>query len=151
MKTRKIVSIMILILAFTTISEVYATGNSSYKRTFRKDFKGTWINSEYSKYSELPWAKHEIVSDTEINSYQTESSEWVSKNTLRVDDRWVDEKGGYTYYRVYFEVSGGFMFSHELWRINKSKDTLEINWHRSSYPDEINPKSGYYLIYYRQE
>ena len=150
MKARKIVSIIILVLAFTIISEVHATGNSSYKRTFRKDFKGTWINPEYSKYSELPYAKLTVISDSEMECYQTESSEWASTTMLRIDDRWVDSQEYYTYYKVFIEMTAGFI-RHELWRIDDSKNILEINWFRSSYPDDIDPKSGYYLIYYRQE
>ena len=67
---------------------------------------------------------------------------------MRIDERWTDAQG-YTYYKMYVVESGGFV-THELWRINDAKNTLELNYFTASYPDEINPKSGYYLIYYRQ-
>ena len=79
--------------------------------------------------------------------YFTESSERPYEIILKIDDSWEDQ--GYNYYKIYTTSSTGFI-SYELWRINKNKTTLELNWLRDSYPAEINPKSSNYLIYYRQ-
>jgi hypothetical protein len=149
MNKRTALPLMIFILTVLIISEAHATGKGSYKRAFRKDSVGTWVNPEYSKYSELPYAILDVISDSEMECYQIESSEWASTTKLIIDDRWVEDQEPYTYYKVYVEMTGGFI-RHELWRIDDSKNTLEINWFRSSYPDEVDPKSGYYLIYYRK-
>ena len=150
MKTRALASILILILVLLIISEAHATGKGSYKRAFRKDFVGTWVNPEYNKWTESKlFAKVVIKSDSVMQAYDTETSEIPTEITLRIDDRWTDTNGD-TYYKVYI-VWAGYLTFHELWRIDEAKETLELNYYRTSYPDEINPESGRYQIYYRQE
>ena len=151
MKKRTAIPILIIFLTVLIIFEAYATGKGSHKRAFRKDFIGTWINPEYNKWTESKlFGKLVIKSDSVMMAYDKETSEWPTEMTMRIDDRWSDEQG-YTYYKVHVVWTGGFMVVHELWRIDENKNTLELNWYRASYPDEINPKSGYYQIYYRQE
>ena len=150
MKTRALASILILILALLIMSEAHATGKGSYKRAFRKDFVGTWVNPEYNKWTESKlFAKLVIKSDSVMLAYDAETSEIPTEITLRIDDRWTDTNGD-TYYKVYI-VWAGYLTFHELWRIDEAKETLELNYYRTSYPDEINPESGRYQIYYRQE
>jgi len=149
MKTKALVTILILFLAVLITSEGHATGKGSYKRAFRKDFVGTWVNSEYNQWTESRlFAKLVIKSDSMMMAYDTETSEIPTDITMRIDDRWTDTNG-FTYYKVFVEWSG-YLTSHELWRIDEAKETLELNWYRASYPDEINPKSGRYQIYYHQ-
>jgi len=150
MKTRVLVPILILTLTVLITSEAHATGKGSYKRAFRKDFVGTWINSEYNKWTESKlFAKLVIKSDSVMMAYDAETSEIPTEITMRIDDRWTDPNGD-TYYKVYITWSG-YLTMHELWRIDEAKETWDLNWYRASYPDEINPKSGSYQIYYRQE
>ena len=149
MNKRTALPLLIIILTVLIISEAHATGKGSYKRAFRKDCIGTWVNPEYSKWTESRLlAKRVVKSDSLLIAYEAETSEWPFEIELRIDNMWIDDQG-YIYYKIYTVASGGFVY-HELWRIDESKDTLEINWYAASYPDEINPKSGYYLIYYRQ-
>ena len=151
MKTKTFLSILFLVFVVLLFIDGCATGKGSYKREFRKDFVGTWVNPEYNKYTESKlWAKLVIKSDSLMMAYDKETSEWPTEMYMRIDDRWSDEQG-YTYYKVHVVWRGGFAVVHELWRINDNKNTLELNYYRASYPDEINPKSGYYQIYYRQE
>jgi len=149
MKTKVLATILILLLAILIISEAHATGKGSDRRAFRKDFVGTWINSEYNKWTESKlFAKLVIKSDSVMMAYDAETSEIPTEITMRIDDRWTDPNGD-TYYKVYITWSG-YLTMHELWRIDEAKETWELNWYRASYPDEINPKSGSYQIYYRQ-
>jgi len=76
MKTRTIVSILIFVLAVLIFSETHATGKGSYKRAFRKDFVGTWVNPEYNKWTESKlFAKLVIKSDSVMMAYDAETSE----------------------------------------------------------------------------
>ena len=150
MKTRTLVLILILVFAVLIVLGSCATGKGSYKRDFKKDFIGTWINPEYNKWTESRlFAKLVIKSDSLMMAYDAETSEIPIEITMRIDDRWTDING-FTYYKVFVEWSG-YLTIHELWCIDESKQTFELNWYRASYPDEINPKSGRYQIYYRQE
>ena len=99
MKTRVYVVISILIIVVSVFVMSCATDKGSYKREFRKDFVGAWVNPEYNKYRHEPEAKLVIKSDSLMMVYLTESSEWASECTMRIDERWTDAQG-YTYYKV---------------------------------------------------
>jgi len=132
MKTRTFV--VILILVFTVLAMVgsCATGKGAYKREFRKDFIGTWVNPEYNVYHHWPPAKYVIKSDSLMMFYLQETSEWASETTMRIDERWTDVQG-YIYYKVYISWAGGFV-AYALWRINDAKDTLEMTYYKTFYP-----------------
>jgi len=150
MRTRAFVSLIVFVISVLIFSEVHANGKGSYKRAFRKDFVGTWINSEYNKWTESRlFGKLVIKSDSVMLAYDAEKSEIPTEITLRIDDRWTDENG-YTYYKVFVTWSG-YLTVHELWRIDEAKEIFEMSYMRTFYPDEIDPKSSRYQIYYRQE
>lgn len=43
-----------LLLAFVALLASGAAGSKSYKRDYKKDMVGTWVNPEYDKYAEVP-------------------------------------------------------------------------------------------------
>ena len=77
MKTRTLVSVLIIIIILSISFEGYATGQGSIKRAFRKDFVGTWVNSEYSKWTESRRVAKRIVKSASLMMvYEAESGEW---------------------------------------------------------------------------
>jgi hypothetical protein len=140
------VSILIFILAVLIIAGSCATGSNSYKKEFKKDMVGTWVNPEYDKQLHF-YVKIIIQPDLTGEGYVRNTSVWASDLTHTIIDRWIDNEGN-----IYYKVvrKGSTWKQYELWRLNSSKTIWEFIWNTRDYPTELNPESGYYLIYYRQ-
>jgi hypothetical protein len=146
MKTRTLVSILILILALLIIVGNCATGSKAYNRDFKKDIVGTWVNSNYN---ENKWVTAKVVvkSDKTAEFYKRESDTWPSPRTITIVDRWTDSDGN-IYYKA--EVASSIRTNYELWKLNNAKTTWELMYRAVEYFTEIDPNNTYYRIYYRQ-
>ncbi len=146
MKTKNYILGLILILAVFASIGSCATGAKSYKRDFRKDIVGTWVNSDYNQ-NDMITAKVVVKPDNTMELYHSESTTWPSPCTIIIENRWTDSEGN-IYYKA--EVTHSIRTVYELWKLNNSKTTWELMWRALDYFTEIDPNNTYYRIYYRQ-
>ena len=152
MKTRRLVSILILVLAVLIISEGYATDRKAVSdEDFIKAWSGTWINEDYGKmlaqkriyYPDLTWEFYHHITDT--------GKDYWGKSIIL--DKWLDSEGN-VWYRMHWESLTVRAKGYHMGKISNSGNTLEATWASESYPiEEWEPdRFEYnYFIYYRQE
>jgi hypothetical protein len=145
MKARTLI-LVVLIMAMLLIAGICVADSKSFKRDFKKDMVGTWVNSNYNKNK---WVTSKVVikSDKTAEFYKSESDTWPSPRTIAIVDRWTDSEGN-IYYKA--EVATSIRTKYELWKLNNSKTTLELMSREVEYFTEIDPNNTYYRIYYRQ-
>ena len=91
MQTRKIVSILILVLTVMIISEGYATDKKVTKKDYRF-FSGTWVNEEYN--SRIFNTKYLIRRDGTFDSYnRTSDTGKHGSSHYVIVDKWTDSEG----------------------------------------------------------
>jgi len=157
-KIRMFVLILILVLAVMNIVGSCATGKKMITvDDAMKQFEGVYVNTEYSGQKGTHPQKFVIISDGRIEDWSLATNEYPSfRGTYTVAESWMDSKGN-SYCKV--DATYGFTKSLQLWRLDKSGNTLEVNFMFFSggeYPTKIDPDvepNGplYYCIYYRQE
>jgi hypothetical protein len=158
MKTRTFVSILILVLAVMVIAGSCATGKKMITvDDAMKQFEGVYVNTEYSGQEITQPQKFVINSNGRIEDWSRATNEHPSyTGTYTVAESWMDSKGN-SYCKVDLNYGGGR--TQELWRLDKSENTLEVNFKFGSggeYPTKIDPDVEpygplYYCIWYRQE
>ena len=158
MKTRMFVLILILVLAVMIIAGSCATGKKMITvDDAMKKFEGVYVNTEYSGQKATHPQKFVITSDGRVEDWSRATNEYPSfKGTYTVAESWTDSKGN-SYCKA--DATYGFTRSQQWWRLDKSGNTLEVNFKFGSggeYPTKIDPDVGsdgplYYCIYYRQE
>ncbi len=146
MKTRKFVSILIIVLIIC--SAVIAVGGKKEEELY-----GTWVNSDYNESAET--AKIIVDPDPGIRDdangtvigYLRESDEQpAGRFTFRIEEKWIDDEGN-IWYKI--EAFSHTRYNH-LWKISNTGNTLEYVRTRPNYPDEIDPNHPNYRILYRQ-
>ena len=155
MKTRTLVSIMILILAVLVIAGSCATGKKAYVVQEDEELFGTWINPDYGGLAKAEKVIHEPDGVVRYYSTATSTKEvWNAKCTIT--DRWIDAEGNILYKWLETEGKGGSIVDPSdyycLGKISDSGTVLEFSYSSYDYPTEVNPDSLKYAyrIYYRQ-
>ncbi len=148
MKTRTLVSILILILSVLIIAGSCATEKKMVKKS--EELYGTWVNEDYADvrhYTTLVF-----TSDGTYEFYTDASRKTLSmRGTHSITDKWTDSEGNF-WYKATYEIKiatqpvSGFL----LIKISNSGTTYEDNYDYRKYPTEIDPIYGTYSIYYRQ-
>ncbi len=159
MKTKTLVSILILVLAVLIIAGSCATHKNVYaqEKPSVEDIAGTWVNTD------MKTDKFIMKTDGTWVDYQYLTVDKPSyTGTFTIDDSWVDKKEN-KYFKIHSIMEEGLgVHSFHVWKLNESGTTLEINSHTDhfyregdtkKYPAGINPHptDSYYRIYYRQE
>ena len=156
MKTRMLVSILILILAVLIVSDGFAKRRKAIPiEDAIKQFEGIYVNTEYSGQQNQT-QKFVITSDGRVEDWLLATNEDPSwKGSYTVAESWTDSKGD-MYCKV--DLNYGVSWVKELWRLDESGNTLEINYkfgRSGEYPTKIDPNADpsefiYYWIGYRQ-
>ena len=150
MKTKTLVSILILVLAVLIIA---GSGETKRKTISEEDFfeswGGTWINTDYKGGGFYP--KIELYADGTIELYVT-ATKLGHNHKIIIIDRWID-KEGIIWYKAQEECEIFGSRNYVLGKISDSGNTLEYilsgadspieEWE----PDELTYN---YRIYYRQ-
>ena len=146
MKTRAVVSILILVLAVLIIAGSCTTGKKAVKAPIEPLY-GAWANPDYNtephtaKFNIRPDGIIEVASHTEIK-YQR-----YYEATFTIVDSWLDSDGN-KYYKV--DLVRGISEWYELGRINETDSVYDYVYSNIDYPSEIDPNHFNYRIYYRQ-
>jgi hypothetical protein len=160
MKTRTFTSIMILILAVLIVAGSCATGKKMITvDDAMKQFEGVYVNTEYSGLKTTQPQKYVITSDGRIEDWSIATNEYPSfRDQYTVVESWADSKGNM--YCTVDIISGSYKIK-ALWKLDKSGNTLEVNFTYGSggdYPTKIDSTPDpnafrriYYCIWYRQE
>jgi hypothetical protein len=151
MKTRSLVSILILVLALLIVVESCATGKKAYVVKEDEELYGTWANSDYNyaayatpKFVFHPDGKSEgYPIDTEIHAH------WYGE--FIITNKWIDSEG-IIWYTINLKRDYYKNWTYSLVKISNFGKTVEFADSPNDYPKEINPDDRYtrYSIYYRQ-
>ena len=161
MKTRTLVSILVLVLAVMIAFGICSTckKTSTQENPTIMDIVGTWVNEE------MTWDKIEIKPDGTTLWYINLADEHPEDETFILKDSWVG-RDGYKYFKIHAIELFGEVGKHAFlfMRLNESETVLDWNAVIESsmkeisydapdkYPTEINPLGpSVYRIYYRQE
>jgi len=152
MKTKTLVSVLILVLAVLIIAGSCATGKKAYVAKEDEELFGTWVNPDYD--ASWIYAKVVIKPDGTWEEYSlTYSDRPIYKGEYTIADKWTDSDGYIFYknsitridkesYRTYYIMS----------KIDKTGNVYEDLWSTVEMPTEFNPDNKLYnhRIYYRQ-
>lgn len=152
MKTRTIVSILILVLAIMVIAGSCTTMKSPDKMVYER-FCGTWANQDYEPKPGMvsPMAKVILNPDGTFVYYQYLIQTGPNAvGTYTVEKRWKDADGN-SFYHVETYSPLSTVTQYELWKIDKYAAVFEFNYSNIDYPEAIDPKDkrSTYRIYYR--
>ena len=152
MKTRTLISILILVLAVLIIAGSCATRRKAISdEDFMEAWSGTWINTDYGgKMAQ----KIIIHSDGTVEGFgRLTSTIAYFKNKFTILDQWLDSKGT-IWYRGHMESLPPYSSKgYEMGKISDSGNTWEFLWASEDYPiEEWEPDRFEYTyrIYYRQ-
>jgi hypothetical protein len=151
MKTRTLVSILILVLAVLVIAGGCATGKKAQreKELFTK-LNGTWVNEEYDTWQ--GWSSKLVIKSD--GTYETfgESSDSDRSGYGEYEaivDTWTDPEGNF-FYKATLKSHMTISVLYEIGKINSSRAEWETVWSGLDFPPEIDSSHSNYLIYYRQ-
>ena len=158
MKTRALVSILILALAVVIIAGSCATEKKAYVAKENEELYGTWINEDYNNTTGIirHYAKEIRNPDGTFALYLNEfdTKPYMIGKSI-ITDSWTDSEGNIWfkeeyYIGAYFE--GKKVSEYRLTKISNSGRTLEgvDNAAIAGYPTEIDPTNSWYHILYRQ-
>ena len=155
MKTRMLVSILILIMSVMVTSGSYAKSRKTKIETesIRSILTGTWINHDYDeigipgKIVYKPNGSYDLFTNID-------DSQRAYHGQYTYIEAWIDSKDTY-WYRATYEDSSSNITHHEFGMINSVKSTWEFLFSGTELPAdwEWNPNDFRvsYRIYYRQE
>jgi len=151
MKTRMLVSIVILVLAVLSVAEGSDTEKKVTKRDYRF-FSGTWINEEYDSRAFV--AKFIIYRDGTFDAYNRLSD--TGKNSIgyyEIVEKWIDSEDNIWYkMHVWWGVKvEGEPGSYKLDKFSNSGKVWEHVEISGDFPTEMDENHTQYHIYYRQE
>ena len=150
MKTRMLISILILVLAVLIISEGCATEKKVTKRDYRF-ISGTWLNEDYN--SRLFNAKLIMHPDGKFDRYNRTSDSGIKEyGYYTIIDKWKDSESN-IWYKMHIwqgEVVEGHPSMYELDKFSDSGKVWEWIILRGDFPTEIDENHPWYHIYYRQ-
>jgi beta-lactamase regulating signal transducer with metallopeptidase domain len=142
MKTRTLLSILILVFAVLIVAEGFATEPKVSKKDYRF-VSGTWINEEYNSYA-FP-ARWEMHRDGSFDGYNR-ISDTGKKYTghYAIVDKWTDSEGNGPIDELHISA-------YELDKFSESGKVWEYMGDKFAFPTEIDESHPKYHIYYRQE
>ena len=164
MKTRTLVSILILVLVALAIIGSCAKRKKAISiEDAMKQFEGVYVNTEYSRFVDLHAQKRVIILDGKIEAYPKVTNEsYLYKGEYEIEKSWSDSTGN-IYGTVDVKWLDG-LTTLELWKLDKARNTFEVNGkifypHQDvihEHPTKIDPKFEtlgklFYCIWYRQE
>ena len=148
MKPRSLILVTTLVLVFIVVLAGCATGNKAYKKSFKEEVVGTWINPDYeNRYGHH--AKVVIKPDGMYEGYPNAQDTEFKFGLLTITDRWIDSEGNIFYKALADNLLG--TIKYELWKLSKSGTVFEYVWDNLEYPTDINPDGPGYRIIYRQQ
>ena len=141
MKTRKLVSILILVLAVF----VLLAGGSK-----KEEYYGTWVNTDYDVTNFIRAKTIHNHDGTLIKYMSTSDTKPYKTATFTIEDKWTDSEGN-IWYKILYTETEQILSNFELTKISDNGTTLELVISIIDYPTEIDPRYDVtYLIYYRQ-
>ena len=153
MKSRALVSILILVLAVLIITGSCATKRKVIsEEDFFEVWSGTWINTDYGGGS-LPQKRINHPDGTEESFGQLTSTMAGGKYKITILDQWLDSKGTIWYRGQWESFPPLRSKGYEMGKISDSGNTWEYIWASEDYPiEEWEPyRFEYnYRIRYRQ-
>ena len=142
MKSRTLISILILVLAVLIVIGSCATGKKAVKAPI-EPFYGTWANSDYNTVGAN--ARKIFRPDGTYTDYSHTGTEIPEvESTYTIIKSWMDSDG-----KKYYKVET-FFEKYSLYRLDETDSVLEYVWSNIDYPSEIDPNHYNYRIYYRQ-
>jgi hypothetical protein len=157
MKTKMLISTLILILAVLIIAGSCATKKEVVKKKefyfpkYNEELYGTWINKEYDS-AEYP-GKFRIYLWGYFETFHPFDSEKTQeKGTFTIVKKWTDQEGN-IWYNTYVQYSGSTRLYYNLEKISNNGNTWEYVTTTVDFPTEsdMHPEFQLYHIYYRQE
>jgi hypothetical protein len=152
MKTRTLISILILVFATLIIMESCATSKKAYVAKEDEVLYGTWINTEYD--ASWIYAKIIIKQDGTWDEYSlTYSDRPVYQGECTITNKWTDSEGYILYKSVITRIGKPSYRSYYVFsKIDKTGKVYEDLWSTIQMPTEFDPdNTNYnYRIYYRQ-
>ena len=158
MKTRLLVSILILVVVLMFLVGSCATGKKAYVVQEDEELFGTWINPDYEEKM-VQSAKLIFEPDGVLRGFATaNTTKEPSTSKYTITDKWIDDKGNIWYKFLITEMKFG-VISHPdsekyyyLCKISDSGRILEFSRSGYDYPPEVNPDNLRYptRVYYRQ-
>ncbi len=147
MKSKTLISVLILIMAVLGITGSCATGKKAVKAPIELVY-GTWANLDYNTRNAF-YAKAKIRPDgiIEVASHTENEYHHFDDITFTIIESWMDSDGN-KYYKV--DLVQGINTWYELWRINETDSVLEYIKSNIDYPTKIDPEHMNYRILYRQ-
>ncbi len=139
MKTRTLISVLILIMAVF----VLLAGGSK-----KEEYYGTWVNTDYNTTYHNAKVIHNH-DGTLIKYMSTSDTEPYKTATFTIEDKWTDSEGN-IWYKILYTETEQIISNFELAKISDNGTTLELDFYIIDYPTEIDPNDGEYRIYYRQ-
>ena len=148
MKTRGVVSILILVFAVLITFGSCATGKKAVNTPIEPLY-GTWVNTEYNKAFYI-YAMCVINPDGTIALYDKDSSTKPSYiGTYTITKKWTDDEGD-IWYKIHNVIGEGADDLYELCKISDSGSIYEFVTSQDDYPTELDQNSIRYRIHYRQ-
>ena len=144
MKTRTLISILILVLAVLIITGSCATGKKAYVAKDDEELYGVWDNMAYDETDKA--AVFNFETDGVLQTYKSVNRTkkwWNGKFTIT--DKWIDDEGNIWYKILITEIKLDTI-SHidtekyfYLGKISDSGRVFEFSYSGYDYPPEINP------------
>ena len=151
MKTKTLVSILILVFAVMVISEGFATEKKVTKRDYRF-FSGTWINEDYDSHRFM--AKFVLRPDGTWDAYNRLSDTGKSFiGYYKIVEKWIDSEGS-IWYKTHVwwgSMVEGHPSEYKLDKFSESGKVWEYLGLTGDFPAELDEGNFHYHIYYRQE
>jgi len=152
MKTRTLVSILILALAVLVVTGSCATKKQAYIPKSKEELYGTWVNIDYHGFSRPQKFIHYDWGYTERFDLVTDNTV-TTRGTFCIIDKWADSEGN-TWYKVIWQYRGfPGVKNFFLVKINENESSWEEVWSYKDFPTEsdLTTENTNYGIWYRQE
>jgi len=157
MKTRTIVSILILILTVLIVAGSCAIGKKAQmsEEDLYEKLNGTWVNENYNTIAgaiSTGWpVKWVVKSDGTYNWFgESSDTDRIGYGEYKaIVDTWTDPEGNF-FYKATFKVHLTTSVLYQLGMISGSGTEWEFVMSGINFPPEIDPKHGLYAFYYRQ-
>lgn len=148
MKTRTIVSILILVLAVYIIVGSSAKQKQAYIPKTNEELYGTWVNTDHvdeKKCIHYNWGYYELF------FLVTDQTATVS-GTFQIRDKWVGSDGN-LWYKATCQYYGTPKMRFYLIKINEDEATREEVYSYNGFPSDSDLTSDHvqFRIWYRQE
>jgi hypothetical protein len=158
MKTRTLVSIVILVLTVLIIIGSCATSKKAYVAKEDEELYGTWVNPEYDNTSAGEPGRMIIKNGTYEIYGLSNITRWLIQGEYTITDKWTDSDGNvwYKYMVTKLWYQTGVTRTDPLYglaKISNSGRTLERVYSGIDYPRELSQVilEYTYQIHYRQE